>query len=84
MPKAQLYIVEESRFSTGDVCGSLVCENGDFIYNHFSSSLEWLIMDLTMNFGRQEDLAERFPDGYEATTIRFEDDLPESLKRAWK
>lgn len=43
--------------------------NGELLWGHVSSSLSWLERDLLHNFGRAEQLAERFPDGFEVQWV---------------
>lgn len=61
-----VYVAVNTRYGSGDVTGSLVLEDGEGLWGHFSSHTEWLIRDLTIQFpDRREELLRRFPDGYQ-------------------
>ncbi len=55
-----------SEWGDQDTIGTLLDEN-DVLFSHFSSSVAWLIRDLTSNFGRNVELAAKYPDGWCAT-----------------
>lgn len=53
-----------------DVAGTLYVDHDDepeSLWGHMSSTVGWLERDLLHNFGRDQKLAERFPQGYEVT-----------------
>lgn len=56
-----LYVIEQVKWpATGDIGGVLMTADGEAIHSHVSSSSSWLFRDLTVNFGRDGLLAERF------------------------
>lgn len=54
-----------SEWGEQDTWGSLFDEADVEMWGHFSSSKTWLIHDLTSHFGRNHELAEKYPDGWE-------------------
>lgn len=48
-----------------DIAGSLCESEGKILYSHVSSSKDWLLQDLTVNFKRNEKLLEWYPEGFE-------------------
>lgn len=74
----KLYVVEQSKWPTGDIGGCLMTAAGEAIYSHMSSSSSWLLRDLTVNFGRNKELEVRFGE-YEVVQVRLGSDLPEEI-----
>lgn len=52
-----------SEWGDQDTMGTLYDENNIAIYSHYSSSVTWLIRDLT---SRSAELATKYPQGWEA------------------
>lgn len=75
----KLYVVALGRFGADDISGVLITGNGEGIHQHVSSSIGWLVADLTSHFGRKAELEQRYPDGYEIVTIDLGDDLPSEI-----
>lgn len=76
--RTKLYVVEQSKWPTGDIGGCLMTAAGEVIYSHMSSSPAWLLRDLTTNFRRGDELAERFGE-YEVVQVHLGSDLPEEI-----
>jgi hypothetical protein len=53
-----------SEWGDADVAGRVLSPEGEYLWGHYSSSREYLIGDLTSNFGRALELADRYPNGY--------------------
>lgn len=73
----KLYIVEVGRFGD-DISGMLLTADGDPIYQHVSSSRSWLELDLTRNFGRDKELAERFGE-FELVYVAGGEKIPDEI-----
>lgn len=74
----KLYIVETGKFGPEDVAGVLMTVEGEVVASHVSSDSGWLRSDLTKNFGRDKELAERFGE-FEVVHTKLGDDLPEEI-----
>lgn len=74
----KLYVVEQSKWPSGDIGGCLMTAAGDVIYSHMSSSSSWLLRDLTVNFGRAKELEVRFGE-YEVIQVHLGSDLPDEI-----
>lgn len=78
MPAPRLYIFITYRLGT-DVGGTLYDHEGEPLWSHLSSSVEWLKVDLVGGFtSRREDLAKRYPDGYEVVLVNRDIDNPDA------
>lgn len=78
MPAPRLYMLVTHTYGT-EVVGTLYDHQGEPLWQHMSSSLEWLRLDLTSGFAsRREDLASRYPEGYEAVLVNRDMDNPDA------
>jgi hypothetical protein len=60
-----VYVVLNTRWGAGDCSGSLLLSSGEGLWGHMSSSLGWLVRDLTIQFpDRREKLEALYPEGY--------------------
>lgn len=65
----------------GDLPGVLVDgETGAVIWSHVSSSRWWSEQDLTVSFGRNYELARRYPDGYDVTFLDGWSQVPDKVR----
>lgn len=74
----KLYIVETGKFGPEDIAGVLINVEGEVIASHVSSSSSWLRNDLTKNFGREKELAERFGE-FEVVYVAMDGEIPEEI-----
>lgn len=78
-PTVTLYVVVHGKFHpTGDLLGTLITHTGRKLYTHTSSSPAWLVADLTQNFGRADELAERFGD-FRTVYVGPGDKIPDEI-----
>jgi hypothetical protein len=67
--------------SGGDRPGVLVDgTTGAVIYSHISSSRSWSQQDLTRSFGRDQELARKYPEGYEVEFLESWRDAPPEVR----
>lgn len=82
-----VYIVVHTKWSGGDVSGTLLLGTGVGKWGHLSSSIDWLVRDLTIQFGdRREELAELYPNGYQIVVADREGVIPDEVmerNRIW-
>lgn len=77
-----LAVIVIGRFGIGgDLSGVLMASTGEVLYQHVSSSIEWLVNDLSRNFGREALLDERYPQGW-TVAVYNEKDPPAELMAA--
>jgi hypothetical protein len=78
--RPRLYVIETARCTGGDSAGYLMDADGEVLHSHMSSSLSWLVSDLTKNFGRAESLAEAYPE-HEVVVVSGDDSIPDEIAR---
>lgn len=74
----KLYAVETGEFGPSDIAGVLITMEGEVVASHVSSSRDWLRDDLTKNFGRDKELAERFGE-FEVVYVGMDAELPQEI-----
>jgi hypothetical protein len=77
-----LYVVETGQWEGGDVSGMLITSEGEMLASHWSSSRSWLMSDLTSNFGRGTQLAERFGQ-FETVYVGLDDEIPSEIRHLY-
>lgn len=61
-------VIRWQQSSFGDDVGGILVDpyNGEVLYSHISSNIDWLKLDLTTNFpDRRRELNAKYPEGYE-------------------
>ena len=81
-----LYLFRNTTEPYGDAAGYALCECGEPVASHVSSSLDWARHDLGYENStwKHERYAEHCPDGYELVWVACDSDLPgfvEALRR---
>lgn len=75
----KLYVIETMKWGS-DIAGVLIdAENRETLYSHMSSSADWLRHDLSVGFGRKDELKEKYGE-YEVVYVAGDDPLPDELK----
>lgn len=76
--RVKVYVIEQSRFASGDVSGFSMGPGGEILHSHMSSSPVCLRLDTTENFGRGAALRERWGD-FEVVYVSVDDELPTEI-----
>jgi hypothetical protein len=72
-----IYVVEQAKFSSGDVSGCLLLDTGEVLWGHLSSGRGWLERDLTNGFtDRRERLGALYPGGYRVVYVDADGIIP--------
>lgn len=83
--RGTVYVIPQTTWASGDIGGCLLHEEGDVTNSHLSSSLRFLVGDLTITFkDRREALEARYPHGYDVVVCGEGVDIPQDVLDANK
>jgi hypothetical protein len=81
--KPKIFVFINSRYESGDVVGSALAEDGEFLAGHLSSNDSWFQHDMGLcSDWKHDKYKAHYPDGYELVHVADTKDH-EGLKAAY-
>lgn len=71
--KPKIFIFAQRIWTSGDMVGCALAEDGTCLAGHFSSSKAWLFHDMGLTSDwKHENYREHYPEGYELEWVEFD------------